>query len=68
MYACGFWWICVARGVDMGELLCMRDKVIKLVEGLREEEVPGERRPNGKSGAYSQNTWYTEKLLLYKIK
>ena len=32
------------RGEGMGECVCMRESVIKVLEGLREEEVTGERR------------------------
>lgn len=46
MYERGCWWICVVRGEGMGECVCMRGCMIKLLEELREEEVTGEIRCN----------------------
>lgn len=46
MYECGCWWICVVRGEDMGECVCMRGSMIKSIEGPREDEVTGEIRCN----------------------
>lgn len=36
----------MVRGEGMGECVCMRGSMIKLLEGLREEEVTGEIRCN----------------------
>lgn len=43
MYECGCWWICVERSEGMGECISMRESVIKVLDGLREEGVTGEK-------------------------